>query len=184
MTPSTRTRSDRRLLLAFSAGAVSLIVAIWVFIGLQERLGLDTEAARPVLRTGTAEVRSCSAAALDVWMTYRCDAEVRWNGEKDTVSQRFRSVRAVSGTVDVQLRSEGTDRAGKSTSKLVIADYPHWDNGFLFFFLMMCFVVGGFALGTAAGYFLGKLLPPPPPEKLVLTPFQKERRRQSKRRKR
>ncbi|GLZ43601.1 hypothetical protein [Actinokineospora sp. NBRC 105648] len=168
---------DIRWGVAGSVGVLFLFVGIWVFSAFQTRIGL-TASSLSVARVGTAEIRSCSADPLDLWLTSVCDAQVRWAGEDGTVAKRVHSTHALSGTVDVQLRNEGTSRSGGGTSTtLVVADYPHHENGTLFFVLMMGSAAGALALGTLVGGLLSKLLPTRRPQKLALRPMQRRRRK-------
>jgi hypothetical protein len=144
-------------------------------LGLISRAGLTSTREPADERTGTAEVQSCSRDAADFWMTFSCDAKVRWDGERETVSERVQSVRDLSGTVPVE-------RWGvwRGPSRVVSADYPFsYDSG-LAYMLLFGIPCGGLVLGFYLGYRVGLLLPEPPPDKgpnkLVLRPMIRTRR--------
>lgn len=161
---------------AIALGVVCLFVGIWVFIAVQHRMGLTTQTEQNIERTGTAEVRSCSASPAYLWMTVICDARVRWDGEQETVAKRVHSVHERSGTVTVQMRNEGRGRSGGPVREIVTADFPFRPNGLLFFVLMVGIPGVGLVLGFLAGSRLSRLLPEPAPEKLALRPMARTRR--------
>ncbi|WP_374065839.1 hypothetical protein V5P93_002222 [Actinokineospora auranticolor] len=168
---------DIRWGVASAVGVLFFFAGIWVFTAVESRTGLTTNALS-VARTGSAEVRSCSADPLRLWLTSVCDAQVRWAGESTTVARRVHSTHPLSGTVEVQLRNEGHSRnGGRSGRTVVAADYPHHQDGALYFVVMTGICGGGLALGIVLGSLLSKLLPPRRPERLRLRPLRRLRRK-------
>jgi hypothetical protein len=165
---------------AAALGVVCTLLGIWAFISVQHRMGLTPNAVPQVKRSGSAEVRSCSVDPVYMWLTWTCDAEVRWPGQPAPVTERVRSVHALTGTVDVNERSVPSTRY-RTTREVASADYPGLSDGVLFFVMMMGFVGVSMAIGFFAGSRLARLLPEPPekPEKLTLR--SKRKRRRSKR---
>jgi hypothetical protein len=74
-----------------------MFAGIWVFIALQHRMGLTTQAEPNIERIGTAEVQSCSKNAAYLWMTLTCNARVGWDGEQETATLRVHAVREQRG---------------------------------------------------------------------------------------
>lgn len=171
-------RSERpvRIGPAIALGVVCMFAGIWVFIAVQHRMGLTTQAEHNIERTGTAEVQSCSGSPAYLWMTVICDARVRWDGEQETATTRVHSVHELSGMVTVQLRNEGRGRSGGTVREVVTADFPFRPDGGLFFVLLVGIPGMGLVLGFLAGNRLSRLLPEPAPEKLVLRPMARTRR--------
>lgn len=166
--------SDRRFYHwpAFVLAGVLALLGIWAFIAVQHRMGLTTGELPQAERTGEAQTQTCSRDPLYLWITWTCDAQVRWNGEPNTVAERVISVRELTGTVDVHERVVPRKRV--STAREVVStDFPGTSDGALFFVMMMGFPVVGAAAGYFAGTRLARLLPEPPakpakPEKLAL----------------
>jgi hypothetical protein len=146
---------------------VFAVLGVWMFLTVKERLGLTVQSPPDVRRSGTAQVESCSADALYMWLTSRCDARVQWNGEPDTNAVTVKSVHALSGRVGVVERE--VERRGPNTWEVVAADYPVKVDGALFFVVMMAFLSLG-VLGWFVGLRLAYLLPEPreKPRKLTL----------------
>jgi hypothetical protein len=154
---------------AFVLAGFLAMLGVWAFLSAQHRLGLTSGDVPETQRSGTAEVQSCSRDALYMWVTWTCDAQVRWNGEQVPVAERVTTVRELSGTVDVNERE--VPRRRTSTSREVVpADFPGRSDGALFFVMMMGLPVLGAGGGWFAGSRLARLLPEPPekPRKLTL----------------
>lgn len=162
--------------------AVFALVGVWAFIGVQNRMGLDAGNVPRVKATGSAEVRSCSRNALDMWLTWKCDAQVTWPGKPTPVAERVRSVHELTGTVAVNERIVPSGGRFSTAREVAAADYPTRTDGTLFFLMMIGFLVGGLALGFFLGWQLEARFMPEPPEKPEkLKPMSKKRsRRRSK----
>ncbi|MFI7121365.1 hypothetical protein [Amycolatopsis sp. NPDC049868] len=145
-------------------GAVGVILTLWLMFSLQWVVGFEPWGT--LTRTGTAEVGQCRRNAVHIWMTFSCEAEVRWDkvppGGEQVSTTSVTAVSALSGSVAVEeykYRKKNSSRGGAS---VVPADRPLWPvaDGW-WILLVFVSVIPGWIAGFWVGDRLGRLLPEP-----------------------
>lgn len=145
-------------------GAVGVLLTLWLMFSLQWVAGFEPWGT--LTRAGTAQVEQCERNAIHLWMTYSCEAEVRWHdvpeGGEQVSATVITSVSALSGSVPVEeykYRKKNSSRGGAS---VVPVDRPMWPvaDGW-WILLVFVSVIPGWAAGFWVGGRLGRLLPEP-----------------------
>ncbi|EMD26929.1 hypothetical protein C791_2749 [Amycolatopsis azurea DSM 43854] len=145
-------------------GALGVLLTLWLMFSLQWVVGFEPWGT--LTRTGTAQVEQCERNAVHTWMTYSCEAKVRWNGvppgEEQVATATVTSLSALTGSVAVEefkYRKKNSSRGGSS---VVPFDRPSWPvaDGW-WILLVFVSVIPGWLAGFWIGGRLDRLLPEP-----------------------
>ncbi|MFE5502519.1 hypothetical protein ACFQ73_08155 [Amycolatopsis japonica] len=160
--PPTRKRRGRSGL-KMVTGVVFAVLGVWFMASLGS--ALEISQVHDVDRFGTARVKECHRTPMSLWMTYVCEADVKWDrellGKPRVSSTTIGSSTDLSGVVEV-VSYRWAGRYGAPHYATVPVDRPRapFSYGWWMFFIFVSLIPG-----YVAGWFVGKgidrLLPEP-----------------------
>ncbi|GAB3722612.1 hypothetical protein GCM10027598_37530 [Amycolatopsis oliviviridis] len=145
-------------------GAFCVLLTLWLMFSLQWVVGFEPWGT--LTRSGTAQVERCQRTAVHTWMTYSCQAEVRWDavspGGEKVSGTTVTSVSALTGRVAVEEFKYWKKNSSRSGLSVVPVDRPSWPiaDGW-WILLVFVSVIPGWLAGFWVGGRVDRLLPEP-----------------------